>query len=35
MSQSDRNEHIARRNEVEVKDMFPNVTVQMMVSEQH
>ncbi|AWT59635.1 MAG: Quercetin 2,3-dioxygenase [Candidatus Moanabacter tarae] len=33
MSQRDRNEHIARRNEVEVKDMFPNVTVQMMASE--
>lgn len=33
MSQKDRNEHIARQDEVEVKEMFPNVTLQMMASE--
>ena len=32
MSEKARNEYIARRNEVEVRDMFPGVRVQMMAS---
>ncbi len=33
MSEKERKEHMARRDEVEVKDMFPGVRVQMMASD--